>query len=255
MVIAQATTKGWRPLEAQTPVRIWMELILISVRISQDVKMNKRDVINRTAQFVKGKLDGEGSGHDWWHVYLVWQNAKKISKKEGGDMLVVELAALLHDISDFKFNKSGNESEGADIAQKWLEKLGVQRSVIDQVSYIVGNVSFKGAGVDHTMKTLEGKIVWDADKLDIGAIGIARTFAYGGYKGRPIYDPRIKPKLAKNFEEYKKNRDTSINHIYEKVLLLKDRMQTKTGKRIAIQRDKFLRSFLKEFFDEWNGLR
>ena len=217
--------------------------------------MNKKDVINKTAKFVKEKLDGEGSGHDWWHVYLVWQLSKKISKKEGGDMFVVQLAALLHDISDWKFNKSGEESEGANLAQKWLEKLGVQKSVIDQVTYIVGNVAFKGAGVDHRMKTLEGRIVWDSDKLDIGAIGLARTFAYGGYKGRPIYDPRIKPKLAKNFKEYKKNQGTSLNHIYEKLLLIKNKMQTKTGKKIAIQRDRFLRSFLKEFFAEWNGLR
>jgi uncharacterized protein len=219
------------------------------------LKIDKRKIINKTAAFVKKKMDGEGSGHDWWHVYLVWQMAKKISKKEKGDMFVVELAALLHDIDDWKFNKSGDESLGANVAQKWLEKLGVENSVVEQVSYIVGNVAFKGAGVDHTMKTLEGKIVWDADKLDIGAIGIARAFAYGGHKGRPIYDPRIKPKLARNFEEYKKSKGTSINHFYEKILLLKNKMQTKTGRKIAIQRDKFLRSFLKEFFDEWNGLR
>ena len=215
--------------------------------------MNKREVINKTAEFVKKKLDGEGSGHDWWHVYLVWQLAKKIGRKENADMFVVELASLLHDVADWKFN-NGDESIGADVSKEWLTKLGVENSVIDHVSYIVGNVSFKGAGVNHTMKTLEGKVVWDSDKMDIGAIGIARTFAYGGYKGRPIYDPRIKPEFHKNFEEYKKSDGTSINHFYEKLLLLKDKMQTKTGKKMAIQRDKFLRSFLKEFFNEWNGL-
>lgn len=216
--------------------------------------MNKKEVINKTAEFVKKKLDGESSGHDWWHVYLVWQLAKKIGRKENADMFVVELAALLHDVADWKFN-NGDESVGAKIAEKWLTKLGVEKSVIDQVTYIVGNVSFKGAGVDHTMKTLEGKVIWDADKMDIGAIGIARTFAYGGYKGRPIYDPKIKPKLHKNFEEYKKSNGTSINHFYEKLLLIKNKMQTKTGRKMAMQRDKFLRRFLKEFFDEWNGLR
>ena len=215
--------------------------------------MNKREVINKTAEFVKKKLDGEGSGHDWWHVYLVWQLAKKIGRKENADMFVVELASLLHDVADWKFN-NGDESIGADVSKEWLTKLGVENSVIDHVSYIVGNVSFKGAGVNHTMKTLEGKVVWDSDKMDIGAIGIARTFAYGGYKGRPIYDPRIKPEFHKNFEEYKKSDGTSINHFYEKLLLLKDKMQTKTGKKMAIRRDKFLRSFLKEFFNEWNGL-
>jgi uncharacterized protein len=216
--------------------------------------MNKKDVIKKTADFVKKKLDNEASGHDWWHVYLVWQLSKKIGNKEKADMFVVELAALLHDIADWKFNK-GDESIGARVASEWLNKLHVEKHVIEQVSYIVGNVSFKGAGVDHTMKTLEGRVVWDSDKMDIGAIGIARTFAYGGYRGRPIYDPRIKPKLHKNFEEYKKSSNPSINHFYEKILLLKDKMQTKTGRKMAIHRDKFLRTFLKEFFDEWNGLK
>lgn len=216
--------------------------------------MNKKEVINKTAKFVQKKLDGEGSGHDWWHVYLVWQLAKKIGRKENADMFVVELSALLHDVADWKFN-NGDESIGADITKEWLTKLDVEKSIIDQVSYIVGNVSFKGAGVDHTMKTLEGKVVWDSDKMDIGAIGIARTFAYGGYKKRPIYDPRIKPEFHKNFEEYKRSNSPSINHFYEKILLLKDKMQTKTGRKMAIHRNKFLKSFLKEFFDEWNGLR
>ncbi|MCL5423582.1 MAG: HD domain-containing protein [Candidatus Marsarchaeota archaeon] len=216
--------------------------------------MNKKDVINKTANFVKKKLDNERSGHDWWHVYLVWQLAKKIGKKEKADMFVVELSALLHDIADWKFNNN-DESIGAKVATRWLTKLHVEKHIIDQVSYIVGNVSFKGAGVDHTMKTLEGKVVWDSDKMDIGAIGIARTFTYGGYRGRPIYDPKIKPKFHKNFEEYKKSSGPSINHFYEKILLLKDMMQTETGRKMAIRRDKFLRNFLKEFFDEWNGIR
>ncbi len=216
--------------------------------------MNKKYVINKTANFVKKKLDGEGSGHDWWHVYLVWQLAKKIGKQEKADMFVVELSALLHDIADWKFNNN-DESVGAKIATEWLTKLHVEKHIIDQVNYIVGNVSFKGAGVDHTMMTLEGKVVWDSDKMDIGAIGIARTFAYGGYKGRLIYDPRVKPKFHKNFEEYKKSNSPSINHFYEKILLLKDKMQTKTGRKMAIHRDKFLRTFLKEFFDEWNGIK
>ncbi|MBA3064551.1 HD domain-containing protein, partial [Candidatus Woesearchaeota archaeon] len=188
--------------------------------------MNQNEIIKRTADYVKSKLDGEGSGHDWWHIYRVWKTAIEIGKKESADLFVVQLAALLHDIADWKFH-SGDDSVGPKLAREWLEKLDVDENIISHVCKIIKQVSFKGAGVKSKIKTKEGMVVQDADRLDaLGAIGIARAFAYCGHKGREIYNPDIKPEKHESFEQYKKSKGTTINHFYEKLLLLKDLMNT-----------------------------
>jgi len=214
-------------------------------------KQNK--IIRKVAQYAKERMAGEPTGHDWWHTNRVWHLSKKIAKKEGGDLFIIELSSLLHDIDDWKFS-GGGDKQGAKRAKRIMEKLGVEAEVVRQVCYIVENISFKGALVKDKMKILEGKVVQDADRLDvIGAIGIARVFAYGGYLKREIYNPRIKPKLHRTFSEYKKSKGTSINHFYEKVLLLKDRLHTKTAKQMAQQRHRFVENYLKQFFQEWEG--
>ena len=215
--------------------------------------MNEQEVIKKTADYVKKSLLGESSGHDWWHVYRVWSLAKEIGKKEKGNMFVIELAALLHDIADWKFN-NGSEEVGATLAEKWLRGLHVDEEVVNHVKEIILNISFKGANAENKIKTIEGKCVQDADRLDgIGAIGIGRTFAYGGHMRREMHNPEIKPVMANNFEEYKKNGLTTINHFYEKLLLIKDRMNTKTGEKIAKEKHKFMKQFLKQFYKEWEG--
>ncbi len=215
--------------------------------------MNKKQIIENTRKYVQGKMGVEGSGHDWWHVYRVWKTAIHIGKKEKTDMFVVELGALLHDIADFKFN-NGDDTAGARVSRTWLEKQGVDEKIIKHVCDIVKGVSFKGAKVKSEIKTKEGMAVQDADRLDaLGAIGIARTFAYGGAKGLEIYNPKIKSVKHKTFEEYKNSKGSSINHFYEKLLLLKDLMNTKTGKKMAQERHKFLEQYLSRFFKEWNG--
>lgn len=197
---------------------------------------------------------GEGSGHDWWHVYRVWQLAKTIADKEqDADRFTVELGALLHDIADWKF-ADGDLEAGPRAAREWLEKNGAEEEVIRHVEDIIRDTSFKGAKVDLVLKTLEAKIIFDADKLDaIGAIGIARTFAYGGSKNRSMYEPDEKPIMHASFEEYKNNQSHTINHFYEKLLLLKDLMQTQTGQQIAQSRHDYMENFLKEFYTEWDG--
>ena len=216
--------------------------------------MTKKEIIKQTTEYVKSKLMGEGSGHDWWHVYRVWKNAVHIGKKENADLLVVELAALLHDISDWKFN-DGNEDIGPKLARKWLEEMSLDEKIICHVCDIIKDASFHGAGVKRKMKSIEGKIVQDADRLDaIGAIGIGRAFAYGGKVGRPLHNPDKRPRIHKSFDEYKKFGNTStINHFYEKLLLLKYKMNTATGKKIAKNRHKAMETFLKQFYKEWDG--
>jgi len=196
--------------------------------------MDKQEIIEKTEKFVKDKLYGEGTGHDWWHTLRVWQVAKKIGKEEGADLFIVELASLLHDIADWKFQDGGDDSVGAMIAKEWLEKFNVDGKTISHICDIVVGVSFKGAEVKDKLHSIEGKVVQDADRLDaMGAMGISRCFAYGGSKGRPIYDPNTKPTMHQSFEEYKQSNSPSINHFYEKLLLLNDRMNTKIGKAIA----------------------
>ncbi len=215
--------------------------------------MNKEEIIEKTAEFAKATLLGEGSGHDWWHVYRVWKNAQHIAKEEEVDSFVVELAALLHDIADYK-NHGGDDNIGPRKAKEWLLSLNVDEEICDHVASIIKGASFKGANVSSAMNTKEGKVVQDADRLDaIGAIGIARTFAYGGNKSRQLYDPNSKPTMHNSFEEYKKNQSSTVNHFYEKLLLLKDLMNTETAKKIAEERHKYMEEYLDRFFKEWEG--
>ena len=216
-------------------------------------RMNNEQIIYQTAEHIKSKLMGEGSGHDWWHVYRVWKNAIHIGRQEQADMFIIELAALLHDIADWKFH-DGNEDIGPQLAREWMESLAVEENAIAHVCQIIRDISFKGAEVKTTMKTLEGCIVQDADRLDaLGAIGIARTFAYGGSKGREMYNPDIKPEKHHSSEQYKNSQGTSINHFYEKLLLLKDLLNTATAKKIAEKRHIVMEQFLQQFFREWDG--
>lgn len=215
--------------------------------------MDKYVLISKIADEVKAKLEGEASGHDWWHVYRVWKMAKHIGEKEDVDLKIIELAALLHDIADWKFH-NGDDTVGPRDAGEMLEKYGVSKDVIIKVGQIIQEASFKGAGMQLVPSTLEGKIVQDADRLDaIGAIGIARTFAYGGHKNRAMYDPNQKPVIHQTKEEYSKNQSPTINHFYEKLLLLKDLMNTKIAKKIAEDRHQFMEEYLNRFYKEWEG--
>jgi uncharacterized protein len=215
--------------------------------------MKKNELVKTVASEVRTLMSGESSGHDWWHVYRVWKMSQRIGKNEKADMLVVELAALLHDIADWKFN-NGDESAGAREAKKILKKFSTEESVIDHVCEIINSSSYKGAGTKSIMSSIEGKIVQDADRLDgMGAIGVGRTFAFGGHMKRVMHDPDIKPTIHKTKEEYMRHVGTTINHFYEKLLLLKDRMNTVTAKKIAKDRHKYLVNFLKEFYEEWEG--
>ncbi len=210
-------------------------------------------IINKTCLFVEEKLAGDGSGHDWWHIYRVWNLAKTIAEREGANLFIVELSALLHDIADWKFH-DGDDSKGPKVAEQFLVENQVDREVIDPVIEIIATISYKGAGVATPMKTLEGEVVQDADRLDaIGAMGIARTFAYGGNKNRLMYHPDEKPVMHQSFEDYKKNTGHTINHFYEKLLLLKDRMNTATAKQMAERRHHFMQSYLDQFYEEWDG--
>lgn len=214
-----------------------------------------KQIVDATAVYVRQRLAGEGSGHDWWHIYRVWQLAKTIAEKEGVATEVVELTALLHDIADWKFT-DGDETVGPKIAGEWLAQQGVDGQTIQIVQEAMSDVTYLGAGVQKKVRSKVGEIVQDADRLDaIGAIGIARCFAYGGYKGREIYNQEIKPTLHQTAEEYKKNGTHSINHFYEKLLLLKDRMNTQTAKEMAQERHQFMESFLEQFYAEWDGTK
>jgi uncharacterized protein len=216
--------------------------------------MNKNKIIKQTEEYVKKKMSGESSGHDWWHAYRVWKTAAYIGRREKADLFVVELAALLHDIADWKFNQ-GDETIGSKLAREWLEKLEVDQETILEIVEIIKNISFKGIKAANKIKTKEGMIVQDADRLDaIGAIGIGRTFAFGGSQGREMYNPKTKADKYKSAKQYKKMQTTTINHFYEKLLLLKDRMNTKTAKKLAIKRHAFLENFLIQFFKEWKGV-
>ncbi len=211
------------------------------------------DLITQTAEYVKATMAQEGTGHDWFHIERVWRLAKTIQAQEGGNLEVVELAALLHDIADWKFS-DGDENAGRRVSREWLVQIGATSRIVDLVCEIVGDLSYKGSGVPDEMKTLEGQIVQDADRLDaIGAIGIARCFAYGGYKNMPLYDPDIKPGVHTSFDEYKKKKGTTFNHFYEKLFLLKDRLHTRAAKKIAQGRDSYMREFVGRFLKEWEA--
>ena len=215
--------------------------------------MESSEIVRRTAEYVRSQMADDATGHDWWHVWRVWQTAKQLAEREGADQYAVELAALLHDVADWKLH-DGDLSAGPKAAREWLQELDVDESVIAHVCEIVGGISFKGAGVDTPMATIEGRCVQDADRLDaIGAVGIARCFAFGGAKNRLIYDPEHPPELHDSFEAYRTKSGPSINHFYEKLLLLKDRMQTDFGRELAAERHRFLEAYLKQFFAEWGG--
>lgn len=217
--------------------------------------MENAKILSAAEEHVKELLSGEGSGHDWWHILRVWNNAKHIAAHEQVDVFVVELAALLHDIGDHKFH-NGDATVGPRMAREWLESHQVKEKVISHVCDIIRDLSYKGAGTSSEMPTLEGQVVQDADRLDaIGAIGIARAFAYGGHKNREMYNPSISPVLHNSFEEYKSNTAPTLNHFYEKLLLLKDRMHTKTAKQLAAQRHFYMEQFLDQFYAEWKGNR
>lgn len=215
--------------------------------------MDQNQVIQNTEQHVRQLLSGDGSGHDWFHIERVRNVALRIGREETADLLVVELAALLHDVSDWKY-AGGDEKAGPLAAKHWLEAQRTATDVTNHVCTIIAELSFKGAGVPTPMSTLEGRVVQDADRLDaLGAIGIARAFAYGGSRGRALHDPSIPPLMHDSFEAYKKGTGPTINHFYEKLLLLKDRMNTPTGKRIAAERHQFMETYLEQFFAEWKG--
>jgi len=207
-------------------------------------------IIEKAQNFVRKTLENAEGGHDWWHIHRVWINARRIAETEQSDLFIVELAALLHDIADSKFH-NGDEEIGPATAETFLKSINVNDDIITHVQQIIRHISFK-AGFDKiTFHSKELEIVQDADRLDaIGAIGIARAFSYGGFKGREIYNPEISPNLNMSKEEYKNAAEPSINHFYEKLLLLKDKMNTATGKQMAEQRHRFMEEFLKQFYSE-----
>ena len=215
--------------------------------------MTLQNLINDTIAFVKKELENAEGGHDWYHIERVYKNALLIANGENCDILIVQLGALLHDIADSKFH-DGDETVGPKKARLFLESKNFPENKIVPVINIIENISFKGGHETKKFSSLELDIVQDADRLDaIGAIGIARTFNYGGFKNRAIYNPKINPNLHMSKEEYKNSEAPTINHFYEKLLLLKDKMNTKTGKEIAIQRHHFMESFLSQFYAEWDG--
>ena len=214
--------------------------------------MTDQEIIEKTIVFVKQELHNAEGGHDWWHIERVWKNAKKIAQSESVDLFIVELGALLHDIADHKFN-DGDESRGVNKARKFLESLSVEVNVIDHVEKIMLNISFKGGNFSQEFSSKELAVVQDADRLDaIGAMGIARAFNYGGFKGRELYNPAIHPEIGMTVKQYQRSTAPTINHFYEKLLLLKDRMNTETGRKMAEQRHQFMEQYLEQFFKEWN---
>ncbi|MFC2125137.1 HD domain-containing protein [Bacteroidota bacterium] len=213
----------------------------------------KADIIPKVADEVRKRMKGAEGGHDWWHVFRVWQVAKTIVKGESADLLVVELAALLHDIADPKFY-GGDEEVGPRMAREILNSYDLEDDLINKVVYIIRNISFKNSFDNNYDYSVELKVVQDADRLDaIGAIGVARAFNYGGFRNSAIFDPDIKPEKFQSKEEYKNSDSPTINHFYEKLLLLKEKMNTETGKRMAIERHAFLEEFLARFHMEWEG--
>ncbi|WP_094134843.1 HD domain-containing protein [Flavobacterium psychrophilum] len=214
-----------------------------------------KNLINKTILFVKQKLENAEGGHDWFHIERVYKNAILIASAEKCNEMVVKLGALLHDIADSKFY-NGDETVGPKMAREFLEAENVSEEIINHVIKIIENISFKGGNFNKNFASKELEIVQDADRLDaIGAIGIARTFNYGGFKNRQLYNPEIVPNLSMNKEEYKNSQSPTLNHFYEKLLLLKDKMNTETGKKIAQERHHYMETFLEQFHFEWNGER
>jgi len=215
--------------------------------------MTQTEIIENTKNFVKLTLQDAEGGHDWFHIQRVLNNAQHIAKNENVDDFIVTLGALLHDIADSKFH-NGNESIGPDKARMFLKEQGVSEEITEHVVKIIENISFKGGNEEQKFRSPELDVIQDADRLDaLGAIGIARTFNYGGFKGRALYDPEIRPDLGMSKAAYKSSSAPTINHFYEKLLLLKDRMNTQTGRQIAADRHKYMEEYLNQFKKEWNG--
>lgn len=215
---------------------------------------DKQIILEKARTYVFQELKDEASGHDWWHIHRVTQNALKIAKQEGADLFICELAALLHDIVDAKLNES--EAAGLQKVQDWLIRNGVSPNDRDHILHIIQYMSFKGGTQSHISLSLEGQVVQDADRLDaLGAIGIARTMAYSGHAGRPIHDPERKPREQLSLEDYRSGQDTAIMHFYEKLLKLKDGMNTAYAKKLAQGRHQFLETYLEQFYAEWEAER
>jgi uncharacterized protein len=211
----------------------------------------KNRILDKTEIHVKERLEGETTGHDWWHIKRVAESARSIAAEEQADVFVCVLAALLHDLADEKV--CGNEAEGLAAISQWMKESGVTDEDRDHVVEIVSTMSFKGGGRP-PVRTLEGQVVQDADRLDaIGAMGIARVFVYSGAKGRPVHDPSVAPRENMTVEEYRSGRDTAVNHFYEKLLKLKDLMNTETGRSRAEGRHRFMEHYLEQFYGEWEG--
>ena len=216
--------------------------------------MTNKEIVNATIKYVRATLQNAEGGHDWWHIERVWNNANTIAKTENADLFTVSIAALLHDIADSKFN-NGDEEIGPVKATNFLQSLNVKKDIVDHVENIIRNISYKGGNFTPNFHSPELAVVQDADRLDaLGAIGIARAFNYGGFKNREIYNPEIKPDLNMTKDAYKNSNAPTINHFYEKLLLLKDKMNTETGKKMAEQRHAFMQTYLYQFYAEWDGL-
>ncbi len=215
---------------------------------------NQQQIIDDTIQYLKDSFSGEATGHDWFHIERVWKLSKSIAKKEGDmDLFVVEMGALMHDIADHKFH-DGDESVGPKKAAEYLSQFDIESDKVEKIIKIVEEISYKGKNIPTKMSSKEGEVVQDADRLDaMGAIGVARTFAYGGSKGRSIYDPIVKPVCHTSFAAYKTSTAPTINHFYEKLLLLKDRLNTNTAKTEGERRHEFMESFLTNFYQDWNA--
>ncbi len=215
--------------------------------------MNKEQIISNTVSFVKETLKNAEGGHDWFHILRVWNNAKLIAKNEQVAIFIVELGALLHDIADSKFH-NGDETVGPKVARAFLESEKVPEEIILHIEKIITNISYKGGNFKQNFTSPELDVIQDADRLDaIGAVGIARCFNYGGFKNRQLYNPEIAPNLNMTKEEYKNSDTPTINHFYEKLLLLKDKMNTVSGKTIAEERHQYMINFLQQFYNEWEG--
>lgn len=214
------------------------------------VNTHQQNIISQTADFIRKELCKDSSGHDWHHIERVWKLSQYIAEHENADHFIVALSALLHDLEDYKL---ADTHASLIKTRNWLHSQQVEADTIEKICHIIHGISFKGALVSEVDMPLEGKIVQDADRLDaIGAIGIARAFAYGGFKSRSMYDPAIKPVQHQSFDDYKNNNGTTINHFYEKLLLLKDRMHTRTAKHLAEQKHQVMVNFLENFYQEWS---
>lgn len=219
------------------------------------LNLKKMSIIAKTILFVKEKLENAEGGHDWFHIERVYKNSLLIAKEEACDVTIVKLGALLHDIADSKFH-DGDENIGPKTARTFLKSENISEEIITHVINIIDNISFKGGNFEKKFNSKELQIVQDADRLDaLGAIGIARCFNYGGFKNRVLYNPAIAPNLSMSKEEYKNSESPTLNHFYEKLLLLKDKMNTETGEKIALQRHLYMENFLSQFYGEWEGMK